>query len=351
MKPQPLPGGKPPRIVIVAHGSRSREWVAALRAWHRGVVEQMGDAGGAVELAFLEIAEPQLEDRLGDLAKQGGPVVVVPFFLSRSGHAGDDVPRIAEEKLGGHVPWRIVSPQGWETVLGRNAARRLLAAGARTGDPVIVSGYGASHHDELWRELIREVQDAAGPFAGGAPWLWAPSGHFLADYGAPLRTCLASVERGARRITTRHAAMRRGSGATFVAPDFSPGFTGPGGFRRPQGSNSRAPVGPLPGSGSLSSRVPGLKSGATNVASLPGRTRLASPRGRGKPRAAILPLYLSVSTYQKELIPAAISEFPGLRISFQPDAILPDAELESWMAQLLLRELLPEPRRIGQGAP
>jgi sirohydrochlorin ferrochelatase len=50
-------------------------------------------------------------------------------------------------------------------------------------------------------------------------------------------------------------------------------------------------------------------------------------------RVAILPLYLGVSSYQHQLIPAVLSGFPGLRASFIPDGILPDASIARWVAE------------------
>ena len=55
----------------------------------------------------------------------------------------------------------------------------------------------------------------------------------------------------------------------------------------------------------------------------------------GHERLAVLPLFLSVSSYQQSLIPTELKKFPELVIAFQPDAVLPDEELERWAADVI----------------
>lgn len=181
---------KPPRLLVVAHGSRSRPWVAAQAYWFLGVQRLLPPEAQA-ELSFLEIAPPLFADRLKALAAGPAPVRVLPFFLSRSGHAGEEIPGMIEEARAKGADVEIIPPEGWTEALAANTTKRLLAVGAAPGRPVVVCGYGASHHDQAWRELVRDLQ-AAGPFAADAPWEWAPCGHFLPDDRAPLQ---AAVQR------------------------------------------------------------------------------------------------------------------------------------------------------------
>lgn len=250
----PDPGQSQPRLLVVAHGSQGAEWVRAQRDWFAGTMQRLNHLVGCEvdgRLSFLEITPPLFGDELARAIESNTPLLVFPFFLSRSGHAGDEIPALAHDILGGAVPWGLVEPVGWEAALGRNAERRLRDAGAAPGDAVIVSGYGASKHDALWRRLVCEVQAHAGVFAGGRSWRWAPAGHFLAEASAPLREHLAEVA------------------------------------------------------------------------------------ASGSRRAAVLPLYIAVSSYQESLIPKVLAEFPQLRVCFRPDAVLPDASVEQWAAELL----------------
>jgi len=53
-------------------------------------------------------------------------------------------------------------------------------------------------------------------------------------------------------------------------------------------------------------------------------------------RAAILPLFLGVSSYQTEFIPSVIAENRALPALFRPDAVLPDPAIEDWAAGRIL---------------
>lgn len=60
---------------------------------------------------------------------------------------------------------------------------------------------------------------------------------------------------------------------------------------------------------------------------------------QGLPSAAVLPLYLAVSSYQETLIPEVLAEFPQLACAFEPTSILPDPDLEIWAANLIRQAL------------
>lgn len=74
----------------------------------------------------------------------------------------------------------------------------------------------------------------------------------------------------------------------------------------------------------------------------PLRDCLGGLRARGVRRAAVLPLYLAVSSYQQEMIPAVLAEFPELSVAFAPDAVLPDPELEEWASDRIAQHLKTE---------
>ena len=78
-------------IILFCHGARDIRWrepfdqlVALWRAQHSGT---------PVELAFLEMMQPSLEDAVNALSAQGASqITVVPVFFGQGGHLRNDFP-------------------------------------------------------------------------------------------------------------------------------------------------------------------------------------------------------------------------------------------------------------------
>ena len=78
-------------IILFGHGARDARWrepfdrLAALwKAQHSGVL---------VELAFLEMMQPSLEEAVTTLSNSGASeIVVVPVFFGQGGHLRNDFP-------------------------------------------------------------------------------------------------------------------------------------------------------------------------------------------------------------------------------------------------------------------
>jgi sirohydrochlorin cobaltochelatase len=78
-------------IILFGHGARDSRWrepfdrLAAL--W------QMQHSGTPVELAFLEMMQPSLEEAVAALvAKGAADITVVPVFFGQGGHLRNDFP-------------------------------------------------------------------------------------------------------------------------------------------------------------------------------------------------------------------------------------------------------------------
>ena len=78
-------------IILFGHGARDIRWrepfdrLAAL--WRKRHPDT------AVELAFLELMHPSLEQAIASLIDQGvGEVVIVPVFFGQGGHLRNDFP-------------------------------------------------------------------------------------------------------------------------------------------------------------------------------------------------------------------------------------------------------------------
>jgi sirohydrochlorin ferrochelatase len=180
------------RLVTVAHGTR--------HATGNGVAFAVTEAAGARlgvphVTSFVELSEPRYANVI---AGSSEPTVVVPLLLSRGYHIGHDVPAPA-----GLAPAQVLvaGPLGPDSLLAAAQVDRLLAAGARPGQPVVLIAAGstdpAATRDltasaellaALWCAPVRLATLAGrGPRAADvvrrgdavSPYLLAP-GHFAA---------------------------------------------------------------------------------------------------------------------------------------------------------------------------
>ena len=83
-------------LILFGHGARDSRWrepfdrLAALwKAQHPNVL---------VELAFLELMQPSLEDAIATLVALGAKqIIVVPIFFGQGGHLRNDFPVLLEQ--------------------------------------------------------------------------------------------------------------------------------------------------------------------------------------------------------------------------------------------------------------
>jgi sirohydrochlorin ferrochelatase len=122
-------------LVIVAHGTRdpagavvASQLAAAVRAKLRGV---------RVELAFADVRGPTVADVLADLP---GPAVVLPAFLAAGYHVRVDLPA----QLADFPDATLTAPLGPARAMVAAVHDRLLEAGYRAGDRVVLAAAGSS---------------------------------------------------------------------------------------------------------------------------------------------------------------------------------------------------------------
>ena len=83
-------------LVLFAHGARDPEWSAPLRNIERRVASRRPDL--TVELAFLELMAPALEEVLERLAAAGhARITIAPLFMAQGGHLKQDLPRLLDQ--------------------------------------------------------------------------------------------------------------------------------------------------------------------------------------------------------------------------------------------------------------
>ena len=121
----------PPRLLAVAHGTAS----AAGSATTHGLVDAIRVARPrtAVDLCFLDVAEPRLPNMLDER-----PTVVVPLLLSTGYHVHSDIPGALER----YPHARVARHLGPDPLLVDALADRLGALAP--GDSVVLVGAGST---------------------------------------------------------------------------------------------------------------------------------------------------------------------------------------------------------------
>jgi len=78
-------------LILFAHGARDARWAEPFLAIAERI--RVADPGRPVELAFLELMEPDLGEAARRLAAGGARRIdVVPLFLGMGGHLRNDLP-------------------------------------------------------------------------------------------------------------------------------------------------------------------------------------------------------------------------------------------------------------------
>lgn len=82
-------------LILFAHGARDERW---REPFDRLIQRVRSGHDGPVELAFLELMQPDLAAAASSLAQFGVTrIVVVPLFLGTGGHLRRDLPRMLEQ--------------------------------------------------------------------------------------------------------------------------------------------------------------------------------------------------------------------------------------------------------------
>jgi sirohydrochlorin cobaltochelatase len=91
-------------ILLFAHGSREAGWAKPFESIARQLAGEF-----LVELAYLEIMKPALEEAVASLAARGAQRVrIIPLFLGAGGHVREDLPRLAQAARERHAGVEIV---------------------------------------------------------------------------------------------------------------------------------------------------------------------------------------------------------------------------------------------------
>jgi sirohydrochlorin cobaltochelatase len=87
-------------VILFAHGAREPEWARPFEQ----VQDRLRSEGIRVELAYLEIMTPSLEDAAKTLTAEGiKTVTVVPLFLSQGKHLKRQLPEMVKALKRNHA--------------------------------------------------------------------------------------------------------------------------------------------------------------------------------------------------------------------------------------------------------
>jgi sirohydrochlorin ferrochelatase len=138
-----------PALITLAHGSRDPRSAATIKALTEQVVCLRPDL--RVEAAFLDLAEPSLDEAIDRLVREGhDEIVVVPLLLSEAYHAKFDVPAAIERAAARHTGIRLELTEvlGLEAsvfhVLDRRLREALAHNRVRELDGLVLAGAGSS---------------------------------------------------------------------------------------------------------------------------------------------------------------------------------------------------------------
>ncbi|CAJ1493207.1 sirohydrochlorin chelatase [[Mycobacterium] kokjensenii] len=125
--------------VLVAHGTRRTEGVVMIGELAERVSTLLTQP---VRVAFVDVLGPSPLEVLASEAHSGRPAVLVPAFLARGYHVGVDVP--THVAASGHPDVTITPSLGPDRRVAAVVAARLIEAGWRSGDSVILAAAGSS---------------------------------------------------------------------------------------------------------------------------------------------------------------------------------------------------------------
>ena len=98
-------------VILFAHGAREPEWAAPFEKVRDGLRSE----GVRVELAYLEVMKPSLEDAVRSLVAEGcKAVTIVPLFLAQGKHLKRQLPEMvaALRKRHGDAEFRVTPALG-----------------------------------------------------------------------------------------------------------------------------------------------------------------------------------------------------------------------------------------------
>ena len=84
--------------ILLAHGSSDANWLAPFTTLTEAIKQQL-PADTPVALAYMELAQPSLQQSINDLRQQGyDRIEVLPLFFAAGRHLRKDVPLMLQQQ-------------------------------------------------------------------------------------------------------------------------------------------------------------------------------------------------------------------------------------------------------------
>ncbi len=177
------PGSPPdaPDLVLCAHGTTDPIGRGTVESIARRLQARRPDV--RVEVGYVDVQEPRVDEVVRDLTSRQRPVVVVPLLLASGYHVDIDVAEAVADN-----PYAVAcGPLGPDPVLSCILVDRLIAAGAHQGDAVVIASAGSSSVRAI--ADLETVADMMRP-------LWA--GPVTVGYGRAAQPSVADAVMAAR---------------------------------------------------------------------------------------------------------------------------------------------------------
>ena len=165
-------------VLIVSHGSHSKEWRKMLWDVEKTVKSDIlkNKKITDVRTSFMEYTEPSIATQMKKFDEEGyDEVIVVPMFLTVSSHYSHDIPvllgvsndpkskeyMINNEKMEVYKPKArvtITPPLDYTTILKKNIERRVKVL-SKNGDNegVLLVAYGDAQYNQQWEQMVDEI--------------------------------------------------------------------------------------------------------------------------------------------------------------------------------------------------
>lgn len=124
-------------LLIIAHGSRNQNANDEICRLAERICGDSGTAFDRVAHAFLEIATPQFDSAIANLAAAGiKDITVFPYFLASGAHVADDIPQVIEaaKRVYPQIEFRILPYLGSLKGISNLILRHIAEEPPETGE-------------------------------------------------------------------------------------------------------------------------------------------------------------------------------------------------------------------------